>query len=300
MSTAHLPARTPAPALLRPLWRLALTVGALAALSGCASMQKEAMAPSMESSGDWEVLAADDAGGDRRGTVIHFDDDAITGALATPEGAYLAQRKKVDPAASPSDAPSGGEQGGDEKGAFEASKRLVIYTGSLGLMVPSTEKASKAFITHIEGLGGYLQSRNSDVVTVRVPADRFFAVVEHLRTQGEVQDENINANDVTKKVFDLELRLQTASEARARLLKLLESATVMADVLAIEAQVRRLTDEIELMKGELRNLGDQIAFSTLTVRFFANAPAPTPYPRRTRSRFPWINQVGIERVLNAF
>ena len=59
----------------------------------------------------------------------------------------------------------------------------------------------------------------------------------------------------------------------------------MEDILKIEAEVRRLTDEIEGMKGELRNLGDQVAFSTLTVNFFADAPPPNPYPQRTRSRF---------------
>jgi hypothetical protein len=188
---------------------------------------------------------------------------------------------------------------GDEKVA-EASKRLVIYTGSMALLVPQTEPAIEAFLAHVQSVGGYLQNRSAASITVRVPAATFFPTLDLVRKSGQVTDEQISAADVTKQVFDMELRLQTAEESRKRMLKLLESATRMEDILAIEAQLRRLTDEIEGMKGSLRTLGDQIAFSTLTVSFFANAPAPNPYPTRTQSRFPWINQVGIERVLSEF
>ncbi|MDP2342640.1 MAG: DUF4349 domain-containing protein [Deltaproteobacteria bacterium] len=188
----------------------------------------------------------------------------------------------------------------DEPKPIEAAKRLVIYTGSMALMVPVTDVAIATFLEKVTAMGGFLQQRSSTTVTVRVPAAQFFPTIEMLRKSGTVTDEQVNAADVTKKVFDIELRLQTAEESRKRLLKILESATKIEDILAIEVQIRRLTEEIELMKGELRTLGDQIAFSTLTVNFFANAPAPRPYPDRTRSRFEWINQVGVEQVLYGF
>ena len=187
-----------------------------------------------------------------------------------------------------------------DKGLVEAAKRLVIYTGSMSLMVPIAADAADAFVEKVNGLGGYLQQRSATTVTVRVPAGQFFAVLEGLRKTGTVTDEQVNAQDVTKKVFDTELRLQTADESRKRLVEILKSATKIEDILRIETEIRRLTDEIEAMKGELRNLGDQIAFSTLTVSFYANAPAPRPYPDRTQSRFDWINQIGVEQVLYGF
>jgi hypothetical protein len=74
----------------------------------------------------------------------------------------------------------------------------------------------------------------------------------------------------------------------------------MEEILQIENEVRRLTTEIEAMKGELRFLKDQVAFSTLAVTFYSSAPPPNTGPTRTRSRFEWINQVGIENVLYNF
>ena len=262
-------------------------------LSGCASME------TMPASTSW----AD-------GDMAYAEAEAYGDFAADSGGGFFgdsdegAARKSAAAAPAPSPAPRAqphapGEPAAEEK-AFEAAKRLIIYTGSLAVMVPQLDVAVDAFIAHVNEGGGYLQSRSSSSITVRVPAEKFFATVDWARKNGTVTDEQINAADVTKRVFDLELRLQTAEEARKRLLKLMETATVMADILAIEAQLRRLTDEIEGMKGELRNLGDQIAFSTLTMNFFADAPAPTPYARRTRSRFPWVNAVGIERVLSNF
>lgn len=188
----------------------------------------------------------------------------------------------------------------EKSDVVKAAKRLVIYTGSIATIVPQLEPGLATFVAKINADGGYLQNRNGNSVTVRIPANSFFSTIEWLRKNGQVTDENVNAVDVTKQVFDLELRLQTADASRTRLLKLLETATKMEDILKIEAEVRRLTNEIEGMKGELRNLGDQIAFSTLTVNFFADAPPPNPYPQRTRSRFEWVNQVGVERVLGSF
>jgi hypothetical protein len=182
----------------------------------------------------------------------------------------------------------------------EAAKRLVIYTGTMALMVPAADVALAAFVDEVNAKGGYLQSRSATTVTVRIPAAEFFPVLEGLRKTGTVTDEQVNAQDVTKRVFDIELRLSTAEESRKRLVEILKAATKIEDILRIETELRRLTDEIEGMKGELRNLGDQVAFSTLTVSFYANAPAPRPYPDRTRSRFDWINQIGVEQVMFGF
>ncbi len=248
-----------------------MCVALLAAVTGCAA------AP-MRADNDWAEAAVAMAPADTGAGML---------AMAAPKPAPepMARAANVDtPAATPA----------------EAVRRLVIYTGAVSSLVAQVEPALAAFVAKVNADGGYLQNRSGSSVTVRVPASQFFTTLQWLRQSGQVSDEQINAIDVTKQVFDIELRLKTADEARKRLLKLLESATKMDDILAIEAQLRRLTDEIEGMKGELRNLSDQIAFSTLTVNFYANAPAPNPYPQRTRSRFEWINQVGIENVMGSF
>jgi hypothetical protein len=256
---------------LRPFIVAALLV----AVTGCAAVPRR---------GDTEMAEADVAMADSGGGRM----SAMAAAMPAPEPSPTDTTNNNNDVEQATSTP------------VDAPRRLVIYTGSVSSLVAQVEPALAAFLAKVSASGGYLQNRSGGSVTVRVPASQFFTTLQWLRESGQVSDEQINAVDVTKQVFDIELRLQTADEARKRLLKLLESASKIEDILAIETQLRRLTDEIEGMKGELRHLSDQIALSTLTVNFYANAPVPNPYPRRTRSRFEWINQVGIENVMESF
>ena len=178
------------------------------------------------------------------------------------------------------------------------AKRLMIYTASYELLVPSVPDSIRAFVERVEGLGGYLQKRENERLTCRVPAARFRELIGGMASFGAVIRESLAAADVTRDYMDLEIRIENAEKSRQRLLAILEKATKVEEVLAIETDLRRLTEEIERMKGELRFLADQIAFSTVSVLFRSSAPAPTPIRGRERSRFEWLNRVGVEHVLS--
>lgn len=242
--------------------------------------------------------------------VFDFAGDVIDGALAKAEGgndkrgeAPRGPQKAPDPSL-----PNTGEPVKGDKPPVESSaaKRLVIYKGALVVLVSGVEPAVEKLAARANELGGFVENQsgnsasNNATVTLRVPAEKFYALVTELGTYGQVTQKNVSASDVTKTVFDIELRLETAEKSRQRLLDLLKSATKMEEILQIENEVRRLTQEIEGMKGELRFLKDQVSFSTLAVTFYSNAPPPNQGPTRTRSRFDWINQVGVESVLYNF
>jgi hypothetical protein len=162
------------------------------------------------------------------------------------------------------------------------------------------DKSIDELLTMVKTRGGYLEARQNNTITLRVPADLYAEVLDLLPRFGRITQQDLQAIDVTRQFADLQLRIANARASRDRLAKLLEQATKMEDVIKIEAELRRLTEEIERMEGELRGIGDQIAFSTLVVTFLPNAPDPNPYPTRQFSRFDWINQVGLEAVQNGF
>lgn len=226
-------------------------------------------------------------------------------ALMMSESPAAAMPRAKMAAASPeqaSSSPGNAVPSPDGEVASDSSpvRRLMVYRGDYSVLVANVDESAQRLIQLAEEKGGYLEARSNGQVTVRVPAEYFFEVTASLGALGTVTGESLQALDVTRQFMDLSLRIETATKSRERLLELMKQATKMEDLLRIEAEVRRLTQEIESMKGELRLLSDQIRFSTLTVRFFANAPPPSPGPSRRESRFPWINRVGIERVLHDF
>jgi hypothetical protein len=220
----------------------------------------------------------------------------LAGDLMQPEGAPVVARRETEPAPPPAEAPPLPKTA-EAPAPPERAARLMVYTASFQVLVPAAEPAVDALLARVQALGGHLADRTDNRITVRVPAARFHALVDDVTGLGVVTARQMKAEDVTDRYTDLALRIENAERSRQRLLQLIEEADETKDLLEIEAQLRRLTEEIERMKGQLRLLKDHIALSTLTVDLRENAPAPRPVHYRQYSRFEWINRVGVENVL---
>jgi hypothetical protein len=210
-----------------------------------------------------------------------------------PPPAPAMRNRSAAPKAAPLPAAQTEEKSPPETPKENAGPRLRIYRASFSILVEDPKVAGPKFLAEVKGLGGYLQNQQKSLYVVRVPATHFDAVVERLRKSGDVVDENLSTEDVTKQVFELDVRIKTAQGARKRLEELLSKAEKTADVLAIEKEIRRLTEEIETLKGSLRHVMDQVRYSTITVNFMGTAPAPRPLAHRTTSPFGWVNAVGV-------
>lgn len=229
--------------------------------------------------------------------------DLFGGAAPAAKVAQAPPPPPPPPPAAP--APAGTSTPGADAPQVDApppapSKRLMIYRASYALLVADVDASIQDFLKSVDEAGGYLEGRQGESVTVRVPAARFQALVDALPGFGRVTSQSLQAQDVTKQFLDLAIRIENAEASRRRLLELLKQAQKMEDILAIEGEVRRLSEEIERMKGEQRFLSDQIAFSTIHVLFQANAPKPMAWAERRASRFDWVNRIGFERVLRDF
>lgn len=182
------------------------------------------------------------------------------------------------------EAVAGTAQAQDVAAAMAAARKL-IRTGQLHLEVAAfaaaAEKASAIAGSH----GGYVadskQSRADSGVqrgslVLRVPAERFADALAALRALGTVRSENVSAQDVTKAYADLETRLRVKRETLERLRDILRRQTgKLQDVLEVEREIARVTEEIEQAEGERRYYDQQIALSTIHVDLAEPAPLMT-------------------------
>lgn len=177
-----------------------------------------------------------------------------------------------------------------------ARERILIYTASLQVLSVDIEASLAAAQKLCTDAGGYMDGMTQGAITMRVPAAKFFPVLEEIRKLGQVVSKSINAQDVTDEYVDLQLRLKNAEATRDRLLAILEKAQTVKDTLEVERELSRVREEIERIKGRLTLLDRQTAFSTITVNFMPPAPAET---RRSRppTPFAWLDSLGVEHVL---
>ncbi len=187
----------------------------------------------------------------------------------------------------------------EQPAAADRDRRLIIYTADLHVRVSNLDDAKKKYLELVKDSGGFLQRQENQTLTCRIPAERFEETLAAVRKYGAVLHQSIEAIDVSRQYLDLEIRLDNAMKSRDRLLKLLEQADKVADLLEVEKELKRLCEEIERMKGEMRYLADQASYSTIQITF--NGPTPSQRPQgRVYSRFSWINLIGVDYVLKNF
>jgi hypothetical protein len=177
---------------------------------------------------------------------------------------------------------SGGSGSGGVVTAIPSDGLLIIKTGTLALEVGTIDKAVSAATAAIDGLGGYAsgsQQSGSGVetqatITFRVPAARWDEAMNAARGLAiEVLSEESTTQDVTSQVVDLGARIRNLQATEAALQSIMDRATVIKDVLAVQAELTTVRGEIEQRSAEKAHLEAQAAYSTLTVTF-ALKPAP--------------------------
>lgn len=147
----------------------------------------------------------------------------------------------------------------------------IIYTAALAIVVDDPTDAADQVVAVATEREGTLESRTDgdegDAVTVvvRVPAADFDDAVAAIAATGEVDSQEISAQEVTDQVVDLEGRLANAEASVDRLRALYEQAESVADVVAIEGELTAREEQVEVLTGQLRVLEDQVDRSTIRV-----------------------------------
>ncbi len=167
-------------------------------------------------------------------------------------------------------------------------QRIVIYNAGLNLVVPDIAQVLAAVQKQTKSFGGYMQEISGNSITVRVPISRFDEALSAFEKLGEVTNRHVKADDITEQMHDLGIRLENAENVRKRLLALVEKSVRVEDTLKIEQELQRVTETVELLKGKIKFLSSQAAFST--IRLDLNSTLPQ---RQIVAQIPfaWVRQL---------
>ena len=153
-------------------------------------------------------------------------------------------------------------------------RREVIYKADMVVRVDDVEKAADQARDLVTEAGGFVGQQTSTLegdrevsITLRIPVGDFDAVLGDLAELGEVLEKQLDAQDVTDQVVDLEVRISRTEVSAQRLRELLAEADGVLNLLAIETELTNRETQIEQMKGQLQVLRDQVDMSTVTVSF---------------------------------
>ena len=99
------------------------------------------------------------------------------------------------------------------------------------------------------------------------PPDNLDRFLLKLRGLGELKNQALTTEDVTKQYFDTESRMKNARLMEQRLIEILKTKSKdVADLLEVVMRTRPGREEIEKMQGELKFMDSQVQFATVTIQ----------------------------------
>jgi len=103
-------------------------------------------------------------------------------------------------------------------------------------------------------------------VVVKVLPENLDRFLQKIRSLGELKNQTLGTEDVTKAYFDTDARLKNAHVMEQRLIDMLKTKTgKVSDLLQVEKELARVREEIEKMQGELKYWDSQVQFATVTI-----------------------------------
>jgi len=153
----------------------------------------------------------------------------------------------------------------------ETNRKLIVKL-SMEMRVDEIEKSISDTEAMAAAAGGYIkesyQNEFSAQITLMIPAEKVDTFTTGLRGLGKVLNSNRNTEDVTNSYFDTQIRIKNLEAEIETMRNLLQKqGWKVTEILEIEREIRRLTDELETLKGYLTNLDRQITYSEVRINF---------------------------------
>jgi uncharacterized protein DUF4349 len=155
--------------------------------------------------------------------------------------------------------------------------RMVIRTAQLTVEVPDMESALALARQIATRGGGFVSASNTHVervndqdrmvadLTLQVRSDAADSTLSDLRGLGKVTTETSGSQDVTEEYVDLTSNLRNLQASETAILKLMDKATQIQDVLALQRELTNVRGQIERIQGRKTYLERRSDMATITL-----------------------------------
>ena len=164
---------------------------------------------------------------------------------------------------------------GFDTGEQWATERMIVRTGDMSLVVEDVPVAIDQITWMADGFEGYVVSsrvwkereRLAGSIAIRVPAEHFDDAMRTLRELAvDVNSERTSSKDVTEEYVDLSAKLQNLEATEEQLLRIMEKAETVEDILDVQRELSRTRGEIEQTKARMQYLERTSATSLIDIR----------------------------------
>jgi anti-sigma factor RsiW len=155
------------------------------------------------------------------------------------------------------------------------ANRKLLRNATVELEIVSFDNAVQKITAFANEGHGYVATTDSEKqangklrgqVVVKILPEDLDRFLQEIRSLGELKNQTLGTEDVTKAYFDTDARLKNAHVMEQRLIDMLKTKTgKVSDLLQVEKELGRVGEEIEKMQGDLKYWDSQVQFATVTI-----------------------------------
>lgn len=257
-------------------WKSILCVGIVSVsllLGGCGSARDSAGSPASKADGSSAVNSelmsmtansSTTASSEQSIKEEESRDIARTEQLSVPEAGEETLRSGAGQGIQAVDAPAG------------LNKKL-IYRANVVLEVEDYGLAQSEIRNLVAISGGYIveftenqsQHEQGGTIILKVPSSGFSSFLDQLeKLEHESMQRSMQGQDVSEEYVDLESRLKVKQAMESRYLQFLKEATKSSQMVEFANELERIQTEIEQIRGRMRYIDQNVAFSTVEIRLY--------------------------------
>ncbi|MET8683099.1 DUF4349 domain-containing protein [Streptomyces sp. NPDC004732] len=172
------------------------------------------------------------------------------------------------------DAPGDTESSSGKRKTPDLTGTHIIRTAKLTVRVKDVPSALAEAREAAEDAGGLVGNENTSRdskgrershVVLRVPQDKYEDVLTALEGTGKLISRDAKAQDVTDQVVDVESRVTSQRASVARVRELMDRATKLSDVVALEGELSTRQADLEALLAQQASLKDRTSMATITL-----------------------------------
>ena len=195
-----------------------------------------------------------------------------------------------------------------ETPAAATANRKLIRNATVQLEIVSFDDAVQKITAFASEEHGYVATTSSlkqangklrGEVVVKVLPENLDRFLQKIRGLGELKNQTLGSEDVTKAYFDTDARLKNARVMEQRLIEMLKTKTgKVSDLLQVEKELGRVREDIEKMQGELKYWDSQVQFATVTISLVEkDMEEPAAFLLKERSQLA-LYAPDVEKIYN--
>lgn len=209
-------------------------------------------------------------------------DAAVNGRAEGNSSAYFAEAAELTEEAYEEAAEYDTGAAAEQTQQMPETGRKLIRTASLEVETENYDLLLANIEQQVAQLGGYIEdissySGNTYVtvqekdafrdryasITARIPQQRLDEFLDGIGEEANVIGRSEGTEDVTLQYVDLESHKKALQTEQERLLKLMEQAETVEDLIAIESRLSEVRYQLESMESQLRSYDNRIDYSTV-------------------------------------